>query len=125
MASKILVIEDEESILKMLESVLKEAGFEVATATNGKVGLEKVSEFKPDLIFLDILMPVMNGFEVLKNLKVDDHGQNIPVIVLSNLGEESYERKAKALGADDFLVKTGVHLSDILDKVKKVLKQKK
>lgn len=121
MSKKILIIEDEETISHMFASMLKEAGFKIETAENGKVGLEKIREFKPDLIMLDILMPEMNGYEVLKQLKSKDEQGHIPVLVLTSLSQEEQEKKARLLGAAGFLQKDNVHLKDILDKVNSFL----
>lgn len=118
---KILVIEDDLAILPMFRSMLKEAGFKVETAENGKIGLEKIEQFGPDLILLDILMPVMNGYDVLKQMKPNEKGEHIPVIVLTSLGQETDEDMARSLGANDFIRKTDVHLGDIVNKINKFL----
>ncbi len=121
MPKRILVIEDDPALLRMFESMLEEASFEVETARNGKLGLEKIKEYRPDLILLDVLMPVMDGYEVLKNLKTWEDGGKIPVIVLTSLGQEKDEKTARALGASDFLNKDDIHLAGILDKINKLL----
>ncbi|MBU4332450.1 response regulator [Patescibacteria group bacterium] len=124
MAKKVLIIEDEESLRHMFASMLKTNGFEVETAENGELGFKKVKQWDPDLILLDLLMPVMDGYDVLKRLKSEDEGGHIPVIVLTSLSRGEEERKAKLLGADDFLRKDDVHLQDIIDKIGKLIGKK-
>jgi len=121
MTKKILVIEDDLPILQMFGSVLTEAGYKVETAENGSIGLDKVREFKPNLIILDIKMPVMDGYGVLKSLEPDEDGKIIPVIVLTSLVGENDEKLAKSLGATDFINKSDIHVDDILVMVKKHL----
>lgn len=108
----------------MFASMLKTNGFEVETAENGELGFKKVKQWDPDLILLDLLMPVMDGYDVLKRLKSEDEGGHIPVIVLTSLSRGEEERKAKLLGADDFLRKDDVHLQDIIDKIGKLIGKK-
>ena len=122
MRAKILIVEDDKSLRFVFKSMLVTAGFEVETAKNGQEGLKKVDKYKPDLILLDVVMPVMDGYDFLKNLKADI---KIRVIVLTGLNKEEVEMKAKLLGADDFLRKDDIHLTELLEKVNKVLKIKK
>ena len=82
---KILFVEDEEALQKTLGEILKQEGYEVVSASDGENGLSLVKSEKPDLILLDLILPKMNGFEVLKKLKADTECQEIPVIVLTNL----------------------------------------
>ncbi len=125
MAKKILVIEDNIALINLFKSILIEAGYKVEGAENGKIGLEKIEKFKPDLILLDILLPRVSGFEILKNLREIPSTYDLPVIVLSELGSEKNIKKCLELGAKDFLIKSNVHLEDILEKVKSVLGEKK
>ncbi len=122
--SKIILVEDEQILLKALSIQLLSAGFEVLTANNGEAGLELIKKEKPDAILLDILMPKMTGFEVLEHLKKDAHLKNIPVIVLSNQGQEAEKQKGLSLGAADYYVKSDTDLSDLTNKVKAVLEKK-
>ncbi len=118
MATKVLVIEDEKSLLFMFKSMLEKANFEVETAEDGQTGLDMVDKFQPDLILLDIMLPVMDGYEVLKNLKPT---VEIPVIVLTSLNQEDVEKKARLLGASDFVRKDDIHLTELLEKINTVI----
>ncbi|KKR36094.1 MAG: two component transcriptional regulator, two-component system, OmpR family, phosphate regulon response regulator PhoB [candidate division CPR2 bacterium GW2011_GWC1_39_9] len=119
----ILIIEDDPYILKMYELKLGMEGYEVKTAINGKIGVDKVSERKPDLILLDILMPEMDGFEVLEHLKGDPDTKNLPVLVLSNLGQEDHINKAMSFGVQGFIVKSQYTPSQVVDAIKGVIKK--
>lgn len=119
---KVLIIEDEEMLVNMYISKFEKEGYEAEKAANGKLGLEKAQEIKPDIILLDIMMPEIDGFMVLKNLKNDIDTKNIPVIMLTNLGQEEDIEKGKKLGATDYLVKANLTPAQVVDKVKEVLK---
>ena len=115
---RILLIEDDQDLAELYEEVLS-ARFDVDLATDGKQGLE-LAKKKPDLILLDILLPTMNGFEVLKAFKQDPETKNIPVIVLTNLGSKHVDddkKLALLLGAEDYLVKTYHDPKEILEKI--------
>ena len=120
---KILIIEDEPDMRQILKSML-ETYYEVLTAKDGEEGLKLAIKKKPDLVLLDIILPKMGGFEVLSKMQYDPATREIPVIILSNLGQEKEVEKGKALGACDYLVKARVHLADILKKVEAVLKSR-
>jgi DNA-binding response OmpR family regulator len=115
----ILIIEDELTHLGVMETKLKREGYNVISATDGEQGYHAIKEAKPDLVLLDIMLPKMNGFDVLENLRKDNI--NIPVVIVSNSGQPVEIDKALKLGARDYLVKTEFNPSDVLDKVKKVL----
>ncbi|MBU1952027.1 response regulator [Patescibacteria group bacterium] len=119
MSNKVLIIEDDKTIQQVIKSMLMTEGYEAETADNGEEGLEVMKEFKPDVIMLDIMMPVMSGFDFLKHLK----DESIPVIVLTSLGQEIVEKKVRALGAKYFLQKNDIHLDDIKNKITEVLKE--
>ncbi len=85
MAKKIMIVEDEQDLLTYLGTLFKDNGYEVATAMDGKEGLEKIKEFRPDLISLDIIMPNQSGVGLYRELKKDESLQNIPVIILSGV----------------------------------------
>ena len=118
---KILVIEDEATLQKALNEVLSEEGYEVISSLDGLKGLELAKKETPDLILLDIILPKMDGFEVLKRVKEDDKISEIPVIILTNLSDINDIQKALDLGATTYLVKADFHLEDVLKKIKKVL----
>ncbi|PKL78519.1 MAG: hybrid sensor histidine kinase/response regulator [Ignavibacteriae bacterium HGW-Ignavibacteriae-4] len=102
---KILVIDDAEFILESTSALLEFEGYDVITAENGKIGVEMAKEFKPDLILCDISMPVMDGFEVLDNIRSDNITHRTPFIFLTAFNEKSNMRDGMTKGADDYLVK--------------------
>ncbi len=118
---KILVVEDEEILLTALREELATGGYESEGAVDGVEGLEKVKTFKPDLILLDLLMPKMDGMEMLQKLKADSETREVPVVILTNLSDYEKISEALSLGAMDYLVKANYKLEDLLDKVKTVL----
>jgi DNA-binding response OmpR family regulator len=122
--TKVLIIEDEEMLVNMYISKFKKEGYEAEKAANGKIGLKQAQIIKPDIILLDIMMPEMDGFMVLKNLKTDTDTKNIPVIMLTNLGQEEDIEKGSKLGATDYLVKANLTPAQVVDKVKEVLSKK-
>ena len=119
--AKIIIVEDEQILLKALSIQLLSANFIVLTASNGEAGLDLIKKEKPDAVLLDILMPKMNGFEVLEALKKDEATKNIPVIVLSNQASEEEQKKGLSLGAADYYVKSSTDLGDLTAKVQAVL----
>ncbi|MFA6306640.1 MAG: response regulator [Patescibacteria group bacterium] len=116
---KVLIIEDEDALASVLSSKFKLEGFEVAAEVNGEDGLNKIEEWRPDMILLDIIMPIMNGYEVLENLQKKDN--KIPIIVISNSGQDVEIEKIKKLGAADYIVKTQINPAEVVEKVKKIL----
>lgn len=114
----ILFIEDEPSLQKALGDLLVQEGFEVSSALDGEQGLDMAKKQHPDLILLDIILPKMNGFDVLFALKQSADTKDIPVMVLTNLEGLGDVQKALDLGATTYLVKSDHHLDDILEKVK-------
>jgi DNA-binding response OmpR family regulator len=122
---KILIIEDEFSLLNVLEMKFEQSGYEVLTAPDGKKGINTAKNEKPDLILLDIIMPEMDGFEVLKKLKEEMKTKEIPVVILTNSGREEEVGKGYDLGAVDYLVKANLSLEKIEDKVDYWLKKNK
>jgi DNA-binding response OmpR family regulator len=99
-------------------------GFQVSVSENGEAGLADVAKKKPDIVLLDILLPKMDGFTVLKNLKANNDVSHIPVILLTNLGQKDDVEKGLELGAVDYLIKAHFKPSETVDKVKKVLAKK-
>ena len=114
---KILLIEDDAFLSKVLEERLADEGFAADLAGTGEEGLIKVRSFKPDLILLDMILPQKNGFEVLKEIKKDAAYKDVPVIILSNLGQDQDMELGKKLGAVDYLVKSNFSLKSIIDKI--------
>jgi DNA-binding response OmpR family regulator len=105
MPKSIVVMEDSDEIARIVLFKLKNTGFEVRRAINGREGLEILSGVKPDIIVLDAMMPVMNGFEVLAELKKNVNTRNIPVIMLTSLSSKTDVVLGLELGADDYITK--------------------
>lgn len=118
---KIAIIEDEKALLDVLTEKFEDAGFEVASLDTGKDALAFLKKSKPDLLLLDLVLPHTSGFEILESMKTDADLQNVPVFVLSNLGEDENLKKALALGAEDYMVKTQHPMGEVLERVKKRL----
>ncbi|PIS38873.1 MAG: response regulator [Candidatus Nealsonbacteria bacterium CG08_land_8_20_14_0_20_43_11] len=118
---KILFIEDEFALQKTLGDVLHQEGYEMISALDGETGLRLAKSAKPDVILLDLILPRVHGFTVLKQLKEDEETKAIPVIVLTNLEEMGDINRAIELGATTYLVKAQYSLEEVLEKVKKVL----
>ena len=117
----ILFVEDESVLQKTFGEVLKQEGYEVISALDGQIGLRLAKEKKPDLILLDLILPKIHGFDVLKKLKEDKETQEIPVIVLTNLEGIGDVDKALELGATTYLVKAQYTLEEVVEKIKKAL----
>ncbi|MBU2635167.1 response regulator [Patescibacteria group bacterium] len=120
---KILFIEDESTLQKTFEDVLTHGGYKVISALDGKIGLRLAKSEKPDLILLDLVLPSMHGFEVLKELKKNSETESIPVIILTNLEKMEDVEKAIELGAKTYLVKTKYAIEEIMEKIKKILSE--
>ncbi|HEW92569.1 MAG TPA: response regulator [Thermotogaceae bacterium] len=120
LAKKILVVDDSEVLRRITTFNLKKAGYEVDEAVDGIDALEKLKGFKADLILLDIMMPRMDGFTFLKNIKSDNEFSDIPVIVLTAKGGENDELKAKRLGAIKVITKP-FSPKQLIDFVKQVI----
>lgn len=121
MAKTILFVEDESALQKTVGEVLSQEGYQVVSALNGEIGLRLAKEKNPDLVLLDLILPKVNGFEVLKRLKEDAATKKIPVIVLTNLEGIVDIDKALELGATTYLVKTQYSLEEVVEKIKKTL----
>ena len=117
---KILIIEDEATLQKALGDVLVKEGYDVVSAIDGVIGLDLARSEDPDLILHDIILPGMDGFDILRNLKQEDNS-DVPVIILTNLSDLNDIQKALDIGATTYLVKADFHLDDVLKKVKEVL----
>ena len=118
---KVAIIEDEEVLLNVLENKLKKEGFDVVTALDGEIGVKVIRESLPDIILLDIIMPKVNGFEVLAQLNQDPVLAKIPVIIISNSGQPVEIDKALSLGAKDYLVKAEFDPQEVIEKIRKQL----
>jgi len=122
MKKKILVIEDEKTLRFLIVQTLLQEGFEVEEAIDGEEGIQKLKKNKPDFILLDLILPGINGYEVLSKIKRDSDLESIPVIILSNLGQEEEIKRGLNLGAVDYLIKAHFTLDQIVARIKKFLK---
>lgn len=121
---KILIIEDDRYISKMYQLKLSLEGYDVQVADNGRTGVDKVKEFMPDIILLDILMPELDGFEVLQIIKSEEATKAIPVLIMSNLGQEDHIQKGMEMGAIGYIVKSQFTPSKVVENIKEVLSKK-
>ena len=123
MTHKILIVEDDRFLRELIVKKLSnEEDFEIFEAFDGEVGIKKINEVKPDLVLLDLILPGIDGFEVLSRMKEDPELSGIAVIVLSNVGQKEDIEKGLELGAIDYLVKAHFTPDEIIEKIKKVLK---
>lgn len=118
MQKKILLVEDDTTLAEVYLSRLKLEGFEVEHVANGEDALSKAVSFHPDLILLDVMMPKINGFDVLDILRNTPETMNMHVIMLTALSQPKDKQRAQDLGADDYLVKSQVVISDVIDRIK-------
>jgi CheY-like chemotaxis protein len=123
MAKRILLVEDDQYQRKAEEALLRLRGYDVVIAVDGEEALERLTKLeRPDLIVLDLIMPKLSGFEVLKRIKADPGSAAIPVIVLSNLSQESDRRQVLEAGAVEYLVKANMTLKEVVERIEAVLK---
>jgi len=118
---KIVLIEDDKTLIEMYNLKFQEEGFILMSSENGEAGLELIKKEVPALVLLDIMMPKMDGFAVLTEMKKDGKTKNIPVLLLSNLGQKSDIEKGKSLGATDYIVKASMTPSQVVEKIKSCL----
>lgn len=123
MDKKILFVEDEQALQKTLGESIQKEGFEVISALDGEKGLKMAEREDVDLILLDLILPKMDGFEVLKKLKENKETDHIPVIVLTNLEAMEDIQKALKLGATTYLVKANYELEEVIKKIKTTLEE--
>jgi DNA-binding response OmpR family regulator len=120
--SKILIVEDDKFLRELIVKKLVKENFETAEANDGEEGFKMILSEKPDLILLDLILPGIDGFEVLSRTKADESLKGIPIIVLSNLGQREDIEKCMKLGAADYMVKAHFTPIEIIAKIKNVLK---
>lgn len=121
MPQKILVVEDDKFLRELIARKLREEDFDVVEAIDGEEAVKKIVQENPHIVLLDLILPGIDGFEVLAKIKEDPQLSQIPVIILSNLGQRDDIEKGLRLGAVDFLVKAHFTPAEIIDKVKRVL----
>lgn len=120
---KVLIIDDDDFLLDIYSTKFKESGFEVELAKNGKDVEEKAKELNPDLILLDLVMPNVDGFEILKLLKKTGVAPNARIAILSNLDQKEDIDKGLSLGADDYIIKADFTPSEVVERAKKLLEK--
>jgi DNA-binding response OmpR family regulator len=119
--TKILVVEDDKFLREMISRKLEKEGYDVYQAIDGEKGEEKIKEVKPDIVLLDLILPGIDGFEVLERVKKDPEVAEIPIIILSNLGQKSEVERGLNLGAVDFLIKAHFTPAEIVRKIKEII----
>lgn len=123
--AKVLWVEDDKFLRNMIDQRLAPTGADLVSVTDGAKALETIKSYIPDIIMLDLLMPNVDGFEILKLVKSDASLKHIPVLVLSNLGQKEEVERCKKLGAEDFIIKATIGLDDIIPRIRAVLAKTK
>ncbi len=123
MANNILIIEDDDFFRALVKKKLLSEGFNVFEAVDGEKGIEAIKSKKPDLVILDLLLPNIDGFEVLSQIKSDSNISSTPIIILSNLGQQEDIERALKLGANDFLIKSQFDIDQVVEKIKNILEK--
>ncbi|MBI4599170.1 response regulator [Candidatus Uhrbacteria bacterium] len=118
---RILVVEDDDFILRAYTAGLEHAGYEVMTVTNGEDGLKQMRAWHPDLVLLDLIMPIKDGFETLEEKHKDPALKKIPTLILSNLGQDDDIARGLALGAKEYFIKANYSLPDVVKKIQDTL----
>jgi len=121
MMKKILLIEDDKFLRELMVKKLLTMDYDVAFAVDGESGLSMIKEVKPDVVLLDLILPGINGFEVLEKAKQDPEIADIPVIILSNLGQKEDIERGQKLGAADFMIKAHFTPQEVVNKIKTIL----
>jgi len=122
MAKKILIVEDDKFLRELIVQKLIKEGYDIAEAVDGEKGLKSIKDEKPDLVLLDLILPGIDGFEVLAKMKEDVAMAQTPVIILSNLGQKDDIERGLKMGAVDYLIKAHFTPGEIIEKIKTVLK---
>jgi len=123
---KVLLVDDDPAIVVMYERKLSLNGFRVVVAGNGEEGLAALKKERPEIILLDIMMPKLNGLDTLKIIKSDPAYQDLPVIILTNLGDRAEDvMRCKELGAADYWVKANTPIGEITERIKKIISRSK
>ncbi len=118
---KVAIIEDDMAIVQMYRTKFETEGYEVATAADGITGLELIDSFAPDVILLDLMMPNMNGLDMLSKLRSQPGGRDAKVVVLTNMGDTETATKVFKMAANDYIVKAEMTPKQVSDRVKKLL----
>jgi DNA-binding response OmpR family regulator len=121
MPKNILVVEDDKFLRELISQKLLKEEYNVSQAVDGEEGVKKVKEEKPDLVLLDLILPGIDGFEVLAQMRQNKESSSTPVIILSNLGQKEDIEKGLKLGATDYLIKAHFTPGEIIEKIKSIL----
>lgn len=122
--TKVAIVEDDQAISQMYRIKFETEGFEVEIADNGKLGLELVEKMKPDIILLDLMMPEMNGDEMLEHLRKTSWGKNMKVVILTNMGEQEVPDRVKELGVSAVILKADMTPRQVAELIKEQLAAK-
>jgi DNA-binding response OmpR family regulator len=122
--SKVLIAEDDKFLASAYRLKFEKTNFEVKLASDGEEAVSLAKSFKPDVILLDLIMPKMNGFDVLSKLRADPSSKSTPILITSNLGQPDDIKKGMELGATDYFIKSEISLEDIVKKVESLVKNK-
>lgn len=117
----VIIAEDDKNYSRIFAAKFAQAGYDVVVVGDGQKALDEIAKRIPDMILLDIIMPVKNGFETLKEIRADKKFDKVKVIVVSSLGQEADMERAKALGATDYFIKADSSLAELMEKIKKYL----
>ncbi len=121
--AKIAIVEDDTAICQMYRIKFETEGYQVETAGNGQIGLKLIEEMQPDIILLDLMMPIMGGEEMLSKLRKTDWGKDLKVIILTNMGESEIPSSVKKMNVTDFILKANMTPRQVADAVKKHLSE--
>lgn len=121
MSVKIAIIEDDQAINQMYRLKFEAEGFNVVSADNGQEGLEICQQAKPDIVLLDLMMPIMNGDEMLAKMRSTDWGKDIKVVILTNVGEAKIAEKVRNLGVLDVLTKAQLTPTEVVNKIRQLI----
>jgi len=125
MSHTLLIVEDDPYVVRLYQRLFRLEKFQVTVAVDGSDGIKKAKTLKPALILMDIMMPIINGLEALKQLKADEATKDIPIIMLTNVGEEAIIELAYSLGAIGYMVKSEFTPQEVLERVRPYLTAEK
>lgn len=120
----ILIIEDERKLAFALEMQLAKEGFDIKIAWNGEEGMDEIIKQKPDIILLDLILPKLSGMDILRNIRKSENLKDLPVLIITNLVDDAVSLEADRLGVIDYLIKSNMSLSSIVELVKKYFENK-
>ncbi|MBI2578059.1 MAG: response regulator [Candidatus Wildermuthbacteria bacterium] len=119
---RIVVVEDDKFLRELIVQKLTKEGYDVTEAVDGEIGVQKIKEEHPDLVLLDLILPGIDGFEVLKQVKENPDTAKVPIIILSNLGQQEDVERGLKLGAVDYLIKAHFTPGEIVEKIRTIVK---